>query len=264
MEKQNKKTLLQFLPFSTLIDSSFWFEIKRIKLEELKLDIKPIDICPSFTIRGNTSNLVTLNYESFRSYQLLNEQRKDDNDDLFYLNGKLIIYNTLQEFENANKQNLVADEGKFIWDSINNESERENIDDNLEFYLARFLMIIFGDFKTYNFHYWNAYPALAFPPNCFQILNNDSNSFRWDKYFILEQAKEIFDKLFNIPIKQRMFFIILLSPLTDTTINPNNDAEIHFENYRPTIMLFKEFWNIETLEHWAAIENLKVRFLNII
>lgn len=260
MDKQNKKTLLQFLPFSTLIDSSFWFEIKRIKLEELKLDIKPIDICPSFTLRSNTSNLVTLNYESFRSYDQLNEQRKDDTDDLFYLNGKLIIYNTLQEFENANKQNLVADQGKIIWNSINNESERENIDDNLEFYLARFLMIIFGDFKTYNFHYWNAYPALAFPPNCFQILNNDSESFQLSKYFTTEQAEEIFDTLFKIPIKQRMFFIILLLPQTEPSINQDNN--VYFENYQPKIVLFKEFWNIENLEHLATIENLKVKILN--
>lgn len=112
----NKKSIIEFLPFSTLIDSSFWFEIKRIKLDVLKLSTTPIDICPSFSVHTNIPGIVTLNYEAFESYDKLCTRREhtDLDEDLFYLNGQLIIYNTRDEFETTDKHVLINQQGKLV------------------------------------------------------------------------------------------------------------------------------------------------------
>lgn len=47
-DKPEKRVLLQFFPFSSMIDSSFWHELSRLKLDKLGLNDAPVDISVSF------------------------------------------------------------------------------------------------------------------------------------------------------------------------------------------------------------------------
>lgn len=49
MEENLKPSLIRYHPFTTVIDPTFWLEIKRIKLDTLKLELKPIEIFPTIS-----------------------------------------------------------------------------------------------------------------------------------------------------------------------------------------------------------------------
>ncbi|KAH7644986.1 ubiquitin-like protein modifier-activating enzyme atg7-like protein [Dermatophagoides farinae] len=259
----NKKSIIEFLPFSTLIDSSFWFEIKRIKLDVLKLSTTPIDICPSFSVHTNIPGIVTLNYEAFESYDKLCTRREhtDLDEDLFYLNGQLIIYNTRDEFETTDKHVLINQQGKLIWDALNDETLCSKVDSSLEYYLARFFMIVYGDFKSYDFNFWNAYPSLSFPPHCFRL--NSPNNIKWNHHFSYEQTNRLWQSFKNIPMKQRLFFVILLKP-TNNNNNKTNDGHnnaVYFQNYDPEIVLFKNFWSLDFIQNLSNTKQQDVKII---
>nr|XP_027195208.1 ubiquitin-like modifier-activating enzyme ATG7 [Dermatophagoides pteronyssinus] len=256
----NKRYLLEFLPFSTLIDSSFWFEIKRIKLDILKLSTTPINIYPSFSLQTNIPGLVTLNYETFETYEKLCYQREqnDCDIDLFYLNGQLIIFNTREEFENSDKSMLINQQGKLIWDALNDETNHEQIDSSLEFYLARFFMIVYGDFKSYEFNFWNAYPSLSFPPQCFRLPQENA---QWKYYFNYKQTDQLWQSFKQIPMKQRLFFTILAKPLKNIEKNDDNDDGVYFANYDVEIVHFNRLWSLDFIEQlYKSTPDIKIIF----
>ena len=229
MDSEDKSpSALQFYPFSTIIDSSFWLELRRVKLDQLKLNSTPIDVCPFFTLNhGNC--FAQLNYESFQSFV----ERKQSNCNLdcneYYFNGKLIVFNTKTDFEQSDKRELIRNSGIFVWENICDETRTNHVDSNLDHFLCQFLIIVYGDLKNYCFHYWCAYPSLACSTN---ITLTSTQSFK--KFFTDTQLSTLLSKLSSI---KDLFFVILI-----------NDSNIE-------ICRFDSFWsqeNIEQLVDWKS------------
>lgn len=205
---------IQFYPFSTIIDSSFWIELRRLKLDQLKLDSSPVVISPVFSTSRANSHLVQLNYESFQE-----QQRSPRNLDCaeHYLRGKLIVFNTKSDFDQVDKRALIGSTGLEIWNALCDQT----VDRNLDHHLCPFLMIVFGDLKSYCFHYWCAYPALAFPPN---ILNIAHKPFA--EHFSQSQLQSITNQLSS---NRNLFFPII-------------------ENQSVKLTSFDCFWSLENIE----------------
>jgi len=65
----------------------------------------------------------------------------------------------MESFHALDKQNLLKEEARKIWDDI--QTGRAVEDCSL---LSRFLLISFADLKKWSFHYWFAFPALMLDP----------------------------------------------------------------------------------------------------
>lgn len=47
-ENSEKRVLLQYVPYSSMIDASFWHELTKLKLEKLRLNDEPINVSATF------------------------------------------------------------------------------------------------------------------------------------------------------------------------------------------------------------------------
>lgn len=72
--------------------------------------------------------------------------------------GRIKVFNTINEFNSLNKNQILDELGESIWNEIQNE--RAVDDPRL---LTTFLLINFANLKSYVFHYWFAFPAIIFP-----------------------------------------------------------------------------------------------------
>ena len=65
--------------------------------------------------------------------------------------GTLLLFNTMEDFKNADKNALLQAEGERIWLRANSEGKSD---------LCTFLMLVYCDLKKWQFYYWFAFPAL--------------------------------------------------------------------------------------------------------
>lgn len=166
--------LIEYYPFSTVIDFSFWHELSRLKLEKLGLKQEPVDIVAKWHVEYQSAlpSLVKLSYDSFTTFEEIKQKSANDEDQHLY--GQLIIFNKLEDFTKSDKRQLIIDHGEIIWTALTDVGKQQEVDDNLEYYLCRLFMIVYADLKKYNYHFWCAYPALNFPSKCFQIVHNET------------------------------------------------------------------------------------------
>lgn len=164
MANHEKRPLLQFAPFQSAVDESFWHSLSSLKLNKLGIDESPIPITGFYApcSHHQVSNRLTLLAESLPSES--NEQSSALSSSLGNRNrcpvpGILYNTNTLEGFYALDKQSLLKAEAKKIWDDIHSGKATENSS-----VLLRFLVISFAELKKWSFHYWFAFPALVIDP----------------------------------------------------------------------------------------------------
>lgn len=47
-ENAEKRVLLQYVSYSSMIDASFWHELTKLKLEKLRLNDEPLNVSATF------------------------------------------------------------------------------------------------------------------------------------------------------------------------------------------------------------------------
>lgn len=139
---------IKYVPVKSFIDSNFFIRLSELKLDELKLDSKPIEIRGFLNdaLKLNKFNnvpIMNLNYDSFK-----NEEPEGDLTFNNVMEGLLYNVNTIEEFKNLDKQKLLADWGAEI---------KEGFKDGK---FNQFRMLTFCDLKKYKFYYWVAYPTI--------------------------------------------------------------------------------------------------------
>lgn len=123
------------------------------------------------------------------------------------------MFNTIEEFKDADKKKLVQSEQEKVWNSIRKSSLEELKD--LDKLLARFVLFTFVDIKKYKVVYWFSFPAFNFPQNSTlvspprpiaSILNSGQ----------LDTLKELF---YSTPSINKTYFIVC--------VNENGDLKLH-------------------------------------
>lgn len=233
-----KQEKLKFLPFSSMIDSTFWYSLSRLKLEHLRLDDAPLPIYATFHAELNSAlpALASLNYETFQQLQQQHLpsdiQQRPQNSTEHLLHGHLKLFNALPEFNGSDKRQLIADAGQTIWESIIDEGKQSEVDADLELHLSRFLMIAFADLKRYSYHYWCAFPALNFPTSCFEILESSGGETLRD-HFTSDQVASLLQQYGQLPSTDKLFFAVIVT----TTLEGDQKTEkVKVEGY-------KSFWS---------------------
>ncbi|KAL5772250.1 hypothetical protein ACOSQ2_012174 [Xanthoceras sorbifolium] len=166
MAEKGSGSILQFSPFQSSVDEGFWHRLSSLKLNKLGIDDSPIPItgfyAPCSYSQSRVSNYLTLIMESLPSDS--DEQSSmaaisHGSRNRCFVPGILYNTNTLESFHAIDKQSLLKEEAKKIWEDIRSGKA---VDDSK--ILSRFLLISFADLKKWNFHYWFAFPALVLDP----------------------------------------------------------------------------------------------------
>ncbi|KAK7203091.1 hypothetical protein BZA70DRAFT_283857 [Myxozyma melibiosi] len=148
---QSSEKVLQFAPFRSFVDSSFFQVLSDKKLTDFKLDTseRPISALYSIPVSSaaNSSGIITLSGSGFDSVT------PGPNECL--APGLIRNLNTSEEFKSLDKSVLIQEQGEKLWSSILNGEVAANPS-----LLSSFYLLCFSDLKKYKFYYWFAFPAL--------------------------------------------------------------------------------------------------------
>eukprot|EP00116_Pleurobrachia_bachei_P009371 sb/3469633/ len=142
---------LSYVPLISSIDHTFWTNLNAKKLDELKLDSRPLPISAAYTndcANGVPAHL-SLSYDSF------NEESSVG----CVYRGDILNTNTVEEFKAIDYTNLLNEQGTQIWESI--KSGAAFSDPSL---LNKLHCVCFADLKKYKYNFWFCFPALATSP----------------------------------------------------------------------------------------------------
>ncbi|KAK6751196.1 hypothetical protein RB195_002895 [Necator americanus] len=138
----------EFVSFCTFIDTTFWAELNRRKLQEWRLDETAREITGSFSLFETVGDCcwLSLGHESFQqgysnAYQ-----------------GQLLLFNTLEKFKGLDRKALLRAEAEKIWNLIESKEWLEH-----PHRLTTFTFTAYADLKKYHYYYWNCFPTLCFP-----------------------------------------------------------------------------------------------------
>lgn len=146
-EKDTSK--LQFVPFSSTVSPGFWYKLVNKKLNEFKLNDESQSIVGSYT--NSEQEFVPCRHSiEYNAFEGVDQQPR-----LCQIShGELVNKNTLEEFRNVDKKQLLQTQAEIIWEDI--KSGRAVESPSL---LVRFILISFADLKKYHFYYWFGFPA---------------------------------------------------------------------------------------------------------
>lgn len=167
-----------FSPAVSYADSSFFVELSALKLDVLKLDTSYQDIIAYY-------NYTALGAEQPPSLNVSNSSLKGESalekqlppKSYFLTKGKLLNVNSIEEFKNVNKKDLLSESALTIWNKITDKTFAKDPS-----VLSSFILLSYADLKKYKFYYWFAFPQLQSEWN--QIKSSPTITFDVrDKFF---------------------------------------------------------------------------------
>ncbi|EPT02229.1 hypothetical protein FOMPIDRAFT_1022889 [Fomitopsis schrenkii] len=152
--------IVQFTPFSSLVQPAFWHALTDLKIDVLRLSDDAVPVHASYSagrsVKDRESGAeialgcnLTVGGESF------SKDNKPPAHSAF-VTGVFKNYNTIEEFKAADKSALFAQVSDEIWKSITVDRSTAQ--------LNRFLLLTFADLKKYKYYYWFAFPAFVAKP----------------------------------------------------------------------------------------------------
>ncbi|KAL9643939.1 hypothetical protein ABK040_005408 [Willaertia magna] len=204
---------LKFESLQSLVDYEFWYDLENKKLLEYKLDNLPKPIYATYTtgrsfqsnvIHNTSGNTVALSSKIRLGEQAFNENTQS-NLFTFQIPGTLYNANTIEEFNNYDKKELIRSVAlDKIYEKIKDKSWLLQPNE-----IIRFLLLTFADLKQHSFYYWFAFPALVFEKQDVTFENITSLSKLNEK--LCENIRVAIEEFRSIVNKsQQGFFFILV------------------------------------------------------
>uniref|UniRef100_L7M543 Ubiquitin-like modifier-activating enzyme ATG7 n=1 Tax=Rhipicephalus pulchellus TaxID=72859 RepID=L7M543_RHIPC len=148
-------TPLQFVPFTSSMDGTFWSELSRRKLVQYRLSEGPFDIGAAYSC-GSAAGLPALANLDIGSFGHASGGLKTP--DSCPLHGLLYLPNSLTDMKKMDKSELLRASGERAWAAACDG--RALKDPSL---LNRFVVLIYIDLKKYTFCYWFGFPVVRLP-----------------------------------------------------------------------------------------------------
>jgi len=145
---------LQFVSFSSWVDSSFWHALSQEKIDKEGLNDRPRPVLGAYdaTVIGAARPRARLEVPA--------SALSDGKGPLGYCqaSGTIKNFNTFEMFKSSDKNELLRDRALELWNAIHDGT----IYDRLSL-LSMFTILSFADLKKYKFIYWFAFPAIVTP-----------------------------------------------------------------------------------------------------
>ena len=151
-------SLLQFQPFSSAVDVSFWTELARLKLDILQLSSAPLPILATYTTATHARQPSQLLLGSY-SFARVNGAETPLQSDQCVYDGRLCNANTIDEFRRLDTNGLLDALRDEVWSEISRARQGGAAEPQLN----RFLLLTYADLKAHKYYYWFAFPALLHP-----------------------------------------------------------------------------------------------------
>ncbi|KAG5357759.1 Ubiquitin-like modifier-activating enzyme ATG7 [Yarrowia sp. B02] len=175
---------MNFTPFSSFLEASFFQTLAAKKLNEYKLDDSPKSISAEYTWQQGR---LVFDGESF-------SKRESATKGVVECPGTLLNYNTIEEFKGADKKGLLNEWGnKLVRDAINDGSVFQHPE-----MLNSFLLITFCDLKKYVFIYWMGVPCMNTKWDVSEVEDSGDNPDLGSRISSLAEAFVIIDADDNI------------------------------------------------------------------
>eukprot|EP00038_Savillea_parva_P003958 m.132452 g.132452 ORF g.132452 m.132452 type:complete len:714 (+) comp11334_c0_seq1:176-2317(+) len=148
-------SLLQFSPFASAPDPSFWHALTQLKLNTLQLSDAPVNVVGQYVPgeRPDVPARCTVGGEAFSDTPTATNGR------VVPMPGSVQNFNTMEDFKSMDMtqtiQRVVCD----VWQAIVSGAALH--DSSL---LIRFALNTFADLKKYHYYYWFAFPVVSFGP----------------------------------------------------------------------------------------------------
>ena len=130
------------------------------------------------------------------------DQSPKPNEGLLY--GKLIMFNTIEEFKEADKKKLIFAEQERVWNLVKTSSLDDLTD--LDKLMARFVLLTFVDVKKYKVVYWFSFPAFDFPKSS----TLSASPVRITTAFNTAQLDALRELYYSTPSINKAYFIVTL------------------------------------------------------
>ncbi|EJS43396.1 atg7p [Saccharomyces arboricola H-6] len=142
----SEKILNYTAPFKSFLDTSFFQELSRLKLDVFKLDstCQPLVVNLDLHNIPKSADQVPL-FLTNRSFEEHNNRSGDE----VLIRGKIFNFNVLDEFRNLDKQHFLYQRALECW-----EDGLKDINKCISF-----AIISFADLKKYRFYYWLGVPC---------------------------------------------------------------------------------------------------------
>ncbi|EEA28028.1 autophagy ubiquitin-activating enzyme ApgG, putative [Talaromyces marneffei ATCC 18224] len=157
---------MQYTPFVSDIELPFYTSLASQKINHDKLDDSAKRVQGLYEIRTSDAPAA-----SCRMQILGNALNSDHVPPGYYrAEGTIKNFNTVEEYKNADKMQILQQAGRTIWDAIRDGSILSNPS-----ILSSFLILSFADLKKYKFQYWFAFPAITSQPHWVPVSGTSSS-----------------------------------------------------------------------------------------
>ena len=224
---------MQYVPFASDIEIPFYASLASHKINHDKLDDSARKLMGLYEIRPSDAK-----EHSCRMQIHGNALTNDDVPAGYYrAEGMIKNTNTIEDYRNLDKVQMLQQAGRTIWDAINDGSIF-----SCPSLLASFLVLSYADLKKYRFSYWFAFPALVMDPSWIPVSDTSSTPEGTIPHKTLDSAEStaLVDKVqtwrYSVDSRQHGFFLAKKTrrPQRQPALDPEEDSADSDENrHRP-------------------------------
>ena len=149
---------LQYMRWSSSVEVPFWQALADQKLETMKLSEAPVPLGVAYEPARALDDSSAAAMRFVVTPSSLGAGVSARGGDIVAAPGQLFVFNQFDTFKALDKNKLLADTSKAVWDDILSGAAKD--DTSL---LNRFVLITFADLKTWKFYYWFCFPGLSLP-----------------------------------------------------------------------------------------------------
>ncbi|QQK43855.1 Molybdenum cofactor biosynthesis, MoeB [Penicillium digitatum] len=158
---------MQYTPFASDIELPFYTSLASHKINHDKLDDSARPVLGLYEIRPSDPEAASCRVQIHGNALTCSEAPAG----FYRAEGMIKNVNTVEEYRNMDRSQLLHQTGQMIWDAIHDGTIL-----SCPSLLCSFVIVSFADLKKFKFHYWFAFPAIHSDPQWVPVRPTDQAS----------------------------------------------------------------------------------------
>ncbi|KAJ5312910.1 hypothetical protein PENANT_c049G10979 [Penicillium antarcticum] len=189
---------MQYTPFASDIELPFYTSLASHKINHDKLDDSARAVLGLYEIRPSDPEAASCRIQIHGNALTGSEGPSG----YYRAEGMIKNVNTVEEYRNIDRPQLLHQAGQTVWDAINDGTIF-----SCPSLLASFIIVSFADLKKYKFHYWFAFPAIHSDPSWIPVGTDSVNG----RYLSPRESTTLVESVetwsYAVDHRQRGFFL---------------------------------------------------------